>query len=75
MDERAAEQDAEYVFPYHHIAHFDSAGSASRARILQWAVEYLVYMRRVVDLVAERAPQSVLDVGGGDGRFLGLLPT
>ena len=75
MDERAAEQDAEYVFPYHHIAHFDSAVSASRARILQWAVEYLVYMRRVVDLVAERAPQSVLDVGCGDGRFLGLLPT
>ncbi len=74
MDARAAAQESEYEFPYHHIAHFDGAGSASRARILQWAVEYLVYTKRVADVVAEHAPASLLDVGCGDGRFLGLVP-
>ncbi len=71
--ERLGRQEAQYAFPYHHIAHFDAAGSAARARVLPWAVEYLVYLKRCADLVAEAQPASVLDVGCGDGRFLGLL--
>lgn len=74
MTERAAIQEAEYEFPYHHIPHFDVAGVGARARILPWGLDYLLYLGRMRDLVVQQDPDSVLDVGCGDGRFLGLLP-
>ena len=72
--ERFRLQDDEYVFPYHHIAHFAKDGSATRHRLLRWGLEYLVYLRRCAEIVTAASPSSVLDVGCGDGRFLTLLP-
>ncbi len=68
-------QDGQYNFPYHYIPHYDEKNrSGVRLRRLGWGLEYLCYIRHVARLVSELCPQSVLDVGCGDGRFLGMLP-
>jgi 2-polyprenyl-3-methyl-5-hydroxy-6-metoxy-1,4-benzoquinol methylase len=68
-----AMQDDLYTFPYHHIPHFDEQGYPVLHRALGWGLEYLCYLNHVVGLVEALNPKSVLDVGCGDGRFLGLL--
>ncbi len=72
VDEKFSIQEAEYEFPYHHVPHF-RGGVPSSIRRLGWGLEYLCYQRVVADMVAELRPASVLDVGCGDGRFLGLV--
>ena len=66
-------QDEQYVFPYHHIPCLRRDGSVVRTRILKWGFEYLCYQLHARDIVAELNPNSILDVGCGDGRFLHLL--
>lgn len=66
-------QDALYSFPYHYIPHFDSDGTPSRQRFLNWGFEYLCYMLHVVTIIDELEPDSLLDVGCGDGRLFSLL--
>lgn len=75
MDERQAIQHSQYVFPYHHIPHLDSSGRGVRARTLDWGFEYLVYIDRILDIVAELSPAALLDVGCGDGYFLSRTPS
>lgn len=72
MTDLFAVQDGQYEFPYHHIPHF--AGSRpSNIRRLGWGLEYLCYQLLVVERVRALAPASLLDVGCGDGRFVGLV--
>jgi len=71
--ERSKIQELQYMFPYHYIPHFDEEGYATRFRILNWGLEYLCYQMHIAKLVETCQPTSVLDVGCGDGRFLGLL--
>jgi SAM-dependent methyltransferase len=68
------QQEKEYEFPYHHIPHFDPrTGTGLISRSLGWGLEYLCYMKHIQELVDSLSPDSVLDVGCGDGRFLGML--
>lgn len=66
-------QEEQYIFPYHYIPHFSSDGGARRIRVLKWGLEYLCYQYHVLDLIGKLAPSSVLEVGCGDGYFIGAL--
>ncbi|MGA2915425.1 MAG: class I SAM-dependent methyltransferase [Sedimentisphaerales bacterium] len=63
----------QYVFPYHHIPYIDGNGYGSRCRYLSWGYEYLCYQLHIRDIVLKFAPSSVLEVGCGDGAFIGNL--
>lgn len=67
-------QQDQYVFPYHHISHIDDRGQGHRIRCLGWGFEYLLYNKRIVELICSLKPNSVLDVGCGDGYLLGQIP-
>lgn len=67
-------QNSQYVFPYHYIPHFQSEGCPSIQRKLSWGLEYLCYQEHLKEKVTRLAPKSVLEVGCGDGYFLGGLP-
>lgn len=66
-------QANQYAFPYHYIPYLQADGCAMRTRKLRWGLEYLCYQHHAVQLVAELNPASVLEVGCGDGRFIGML--
>ncbi|QIR06511.1 class I SAM-dependent methyltransferase [Salinivibrio costicola] len=68
-------QDQQYLFPYHYIPHFDSKGNVTLARKLNWGLDYLCYQMHLREKVTALAPSSVLEVGCGDGYFLGGLPS
>jgi SAM-dependent methyltransferase len=66
-------QEGKYAFPYHYIPHFDNRGIPFRSRRLAWSFDYLCYVRHIRELVVSLAPTSVLEVGCGDGRVIGLV--
>ncbi|MDO8421542.1 MAG: class I SAM-dependent methyltransferase [Parvibaculum sp.] len=67
-------QQDQYVYPYHHIPFLDERGQGRRSRMLDWGFEYLLYNHKVVEIINALTPNSVLDVGCGDGYLLGQLP-
>lgn len=66
-------QESEYSFPYHFIPSFTKDGIPVRSRFLGWGMEYLCYNLQAIKFVLDVTPQSLLDVGCGDGRFLSLV--
>ena len=66
-------QDEQYRFPYHYIPYFGADGVGVRSRTLLWGLEYLCYLAHIKELVCSLNPSSVLDIGCGDGRFIGML--
>lgn len=70
---RASLQGRQYAFPYHHLAFRDAGGEPCRHRVLPWGLEYLCCLEHLRLVVEQLQPDSVLDVGCGDGRLLGLL--
>jgi SAM-dependent methyltransferase len=66
-DQQVLHQEAEYEFPYHHLA---DLANLSNHRSWPWAIHYAVYLRTVIRLVVEERPTSVLDVGCGDGKLI-----
>lgn len=66
-------QEAQYEFPYHYIPHFTSTDTGRRHRMLGWGFEYLCYQRHIRETVLQFSPKSVLEVGCGDGYFIGSL--
>lgn len=74
VSERLELQDQQYAFPYHYIPYFDDDGYAFRYRSLNRGLEYLCYVKHVVEAVVVLDPDSLLDVGCGDGRVIGELP-
>lgn len=66
-------QHDQYSFPYHHIPHFDNKDVAVRFRTLRWGFEYLCYLSHICEIVYSLTPSSVLEVGCGDGRVIGML--
>ncbi len=71
--EKFSLQDRQYDFPYHYLPGFSDPKTPYRVRGLQWGFEYLCYQLHSVGIARDLMPQSVLEVGCGDGRFLGLL--
>lgn len=71
--ERLDIQEHQYEFPYHYIPRLDASGRGQRYRVLGWGFEYLCYQNHLVDKVREMSPGSVLEVGCGDGCFIGAL--
>jgi len=65
-------QNEQYEYPYHHLPHL-SEGGIIRYRSLRWGHKYLCYLYHIKELVESINPDSILDVGCGDGRFLSLL--
>jgi 2-polyprenyl-3-methyl-5-hydroxy-6-metoxy-1,4-benzoquinol methylase len=65
-------QEQGYDFPYHYIPNWDGK-RYSHHRSLAWGHEYLSYLGFLLDLAGRDPHGSLLDVGCGDGRFLGLL--
>lgn len=66
-------QAEQYQFPYHYIPYFQSAGTPMRVRQLRMGMEYLCYQLHAAEVVRALKPSSVLEVGCGDGRFIGML--
>lgn len=66
-------QDNQYRFPYHYLPHVSTRGVPMRTRGLSWGFEYLCYQLHLVERVRAMQPQSLLEVGCGDGRFVGML--
>ncbi len=68
-DQASGLQEHEYQFPYHHLPGREFGG-LRLGRVFRGGAEYLAYTDAVVDLVADAVPDTVLDVGCGDGRLL-----
>lgn len=66
-------QDHSYEFPYHYLADVDASGAIRTHRELDWGLTYMTYMSFVVDLIRDLRPESLLDVGCGDGRLIHLV--
>lgn len=66
-------QEDQYQFPYHHTPHFLEDGCATRVRHLDWGFDYLACLHYVRECVENHKPQSVLEVGCGDGAIIGSL--
>ncbi len=66
-------QEEQYEFPYHHIPHFKAPEVPSLIRALRWGMEYLCYQHHAIERTRELNPRSVLEVGCGDGYFIGHL--
>lgn len=69
---QGAAQDAQYGFPYHYLPRIEGGAFRMHAA-LDWGHEYLSYMSHVAGLAAARPWGSLLDVGCGDGRLVGML--
>lgn len=64
-------QDEEYGFPYHYLVDFQN--SWPEIRTTRWAWEYFSYVRQIQSELTRLKPDSVLDVGCGDGLLLNTL--
>lgn len=72
-NERFSLQESEYDFPYHYIPYFENNFSFRSHRLMPWGLEYLTYMTFVAELVISHRPESLIDVGCGDGRLIHMI--
>ena len=66
-------QNLQYQYPYHHIPYFAENGTPFCYRSFRWGYEYLGYVSRVQKLVTSLCPDSLLEVGCGDGKVIGFF--
>lgn len=67
LSERQNIQDSDYQFPYHYIPQFKPGFTMSYT--WSWGIFYVSAMEFVLEKVIACKPQSVADIGTGDGRF------
>lgn len=65
-------QELQYEFPYHYLPYLQQ-GVPRLHRCLSWGLEYLTYTSFVVELIRRSAPESLLDLGCGDGRLIDMI--
>jgi len=69
-------QDDDYVFPYHYVPQFTEGFTQTYS--LDWGIYYASGLEFLLEKVKECSPDSVVDIGAGDGRFVkelsSLLP-
>jgi len=66
-------QDDAYGFPYHYLPNIMADGRIVIYQSLSWGLRYLTYMTYIRDRILTNKPQSICDVGCGDGRLLHML--
>lgn len=66
-------QDEQYDFPYHHIPKIDKEDIANRVKILDWGFDYLACKYYAIKTIESYKPNSILEVGCGDGSIIGSL--
>jgi len=66
-------QNTLYEFPYHYLPQLGEGKIPRLHRHLAWGLDYLTYISFVVSLIRELSPQSLLDIGCGDGRLISLV--
>jgi SAM-dependent methyltransferase len=71
--DRFSIQDDAYAFPYHYLPDITPDGRIIIYRLLGWGLEYLTYITYIRDRIIAMRPQSICDVGCGDGRLLTML--
>jgi cyclopropane fatty-acyl-phospholipid synthase-like methyltransferase len=64
----ASSQEAEYWFPYHYISKMPRTGFAQHF-VDTWGINYISTIEFMLRKIAESAPQSIIDIGCGDGRL------
>lgn len=67
MNDKFALQSEQYEFPYHYLVDLESR---EFVRSLDWGLDYLSYMEKVLELTKKYYRGDVLDVGCGDGYLL-----
>jgi SAM-dependent methyltransferase len=71
-DQRQQMQDDEYAFPYHFVPRVQ-AGHYTPFYLVRWGHIYLAYLEHTLARLAAREWQSLIDVGCGGGRLVGML--
>lgn len=67
-------QTSMYGFPYHHLVQLDETYALkSLSRTMPAGLRYAAYMNLVLEHVQLLSPQSVIDIGCGDGFFTNAL--
>lgn len=66
---RKQTQEKQYAYPYHYIP-YGLDGQFQQTQYWSWGFRYLGGLRTALDLIQPINPDSLLDVGCGDGRFL-----
>lgn len=67
MIDKFAIQSEQYDFPYHYLVDLESR---EFVRNLDWGLDYLSYMEKVLELTKKYYRSDLLDVGCGDGYLL-----
>jgi SAM-dependent methyltransferase len=66
--DKASLQESQYDFPYHFVPGINERHP--RIACLKWGLEYLAYSALIKSIINQTSPQSMLDIGCGDGRLL-----
>lgn len=67
MTSKSDIQAGQYQFPYHYLVDLERT---EFVRSLEWGLDYVTYMKKVMELVQRYIRDDVLDVGCGDGFLL-----
>ena len=70
QQDKAGLQEQEYMFPYHYIPQIRQDGVFSSIQFLDWGYDYLCCVKHIAQVIISLSPQSMLDVGCGDGRLI-----
>lgn len=65
--EKSRIQAEQYEFPYHYLVDLEAEDFVKN---LDWGLDYLTYMKKVIALVKKYVDSDILDVGCGDGFLL-----
>ena len=69
-----AVQAKEYNYPYHHLFSYDHSGqNFSSFRAFNFSISYGIAVRLISQLLEDWKPNTLCDIGCGDGKLLAVL--